>query len=321
MKYQETKFEDYINSCKNSNLHKECSDTLQLVKNPISNQNNLIFYGPSGIGKYTQALNFIKDFSKTGLKYERKINFSFQNKKTYLFKISDIHYEVDMELLGCNAKLLWNDFFNHIIDILSASQDHTGIILCKNFHKIHSELLDIFYSYMQTLSHKNINLIYILITEDIGFIPTNILNRCQVLPFKRPTKQSYKKITGKTLNKNYDISNIINIKNINSNILQLQTPNKIIVNKIINNITNYKELKFMKLREQIYEMFIYQLNVNYCIWDIINHFINNKKINNNNIHSIFNRMFIFFKYYNNNYRPIYHIEGFLYYLCTVIHGL
>ena len=23
MKYQETKFEDYINSCKNSNLHKE----------------------------------------------------------------------------------------------------------------------------------------------------------------------------------------------------------------------------------------------------------------------------------------------------------
>ena len=192
-------------------------DVLKLVSKPIDKQNNLIFYGPSGIGKYTQALNFIKQFSKTNLKYERKINFNFQNKKTYVFKISDIHYEVDMELLGCNAKLLWNDFY-HIIDILSASPDHTGIILCKNFHKIHSELLDIFYSYMQTLSHKNIKLIYILITEDIGFIPTNILNRCQIIPFKRPTKQSYKKITGKTLNKNYDISKIINIKNIKSNI-------------------------------------------------------------------------------------------------------
>lgn len=321
MKYLESKFEDYINSCKNINLHKDCQDVLKLVSKPIDKQNNLIFYGPSGIGKYTQALNFIKQFSKTNLKYERKINFNFQNKKTYVFKISDIHYEVDMELLGCNAKLLWNDFFYHIIDILSASPDHTGIILCKNFHKIHSELLDIFYSYMQTLSHKNIKLIYILITEDIGFIPTNILNRCQIIPFKRPTKQSYKKITGKTLNKNYDISKIINIKNIKSNIQQLQQPNKIIVNKIINSIVNYDELKFMTLREQIYEMFIYQLNINYCIWEIIKHFIETKQINNNNIKLVFDRMFIFFKYYNNNYRPIYHLEGFLYYLCKIIHGL
>ena len=150
---------------------------------------------------------------------------------------------------------------------------------------------------------------------------SNILNRCQIIPFKRPTKQSYKKITGKTLNRNCDISKIVNIKNIKSNIQQLQQPNQIIVNKIINNIINYNELKFMTLREQIYEMFIYQLNINYCILDIIKYFIKTKGINNNNIKLVFDRMFLFFKYYNNNYRPIYHLEGFLYYLCNIIHGL
>ena len=113
----------------------------------------------------------------------------------------------------------------------------------------------------------------------------------------------------------------MNIKNIKSNIQQLQQPNEIIVNKIINSIVNYKDLKFMTLREQIYEMFIYQLNINYCIWEIIKHFIETKEINNDNIKLIFDRMFLFFKYYNNNYRPIYHLEGFLYYLCKIIHGL
>ena len=40
---------------------------------------------------------------------------------------------------------------------LSARTNGTGIIVCKNFDHIHSELLEIFYSYMQTLlTHKNL---------------------------------------------------------------------------------------------------------------------------------------------------------------------
>ena len=64
-----------------------------------------------------------------------------------------------MALLGCNAKLLWNDIFNHIIDIISTSKHKKGIIVCKNFHEIHSELLEIFYSYMQTFHKDSIFLI------------------------------------------------------------------------------------------------------------------------------------------------------------------
>ena len=35
--------------------------------------------------------------------------------KIYTIKISDIHFEIDMELLGCNAKILWNDIFKSIL--------------------------------------------------------------------------------------------------------------------------------------------------------------------------------------------------------------
>ena len=49
-----------------------------------------------------------------------------------------------MDLLGCNARLLWNNIYKAILDILSSRTGHSGIIVCKNFHKIHNELLDIF---------------------------------------------------------------------------------------------------------------------------------------------------------------------------------
>ena len=80
----------------------------------------------------------------------------------------------------------------------------------QNFHKIHSELLDIFYSYLQTLTHKNIHLHYVFVTENISFIPDNILDRCKIITVKRPNKTAYKKSTGKLVDKTVDLSKIVN---------------------------------------------------------------------------------------------------------------
>ena len=139
---------------------------------------NLILYGPAGIGKYTQALMIIKNFSPSQLKYEKKMVLTY-NKLTYYFKISDIHYEIDMSLLGCNAKLLWHEIYNQIVDIISSRNKKNGIILCKYFHEIHTELLETFYSYMQLSYNQIVNIKFILITQDISFIPDNILNSCK----------------------------------------------------------------------------------------------------------------------------------------------
>jgi len=148
MKFLETHFENYINEVSKTNLHPKLEKCYSQFPNTLEKLGNLIYYGPSGVGKYSQMLYSIKKYSPTNLKYEKKISLMYE-KKQYYFKISDIHYEIDMSLLGCISRLLWHDIYQQIVDILSTKNNKTGIIVCKNFHCIHSELLENFYSYMQ----------------------------------------------------------------------------------------------------------------------------------------------------------------------------
>ena len=197
MKFYQTHFDEYLQSNKRENLHPKLDKLFKKLPNSCSQLGNMIFYGPSGTGKYTQMLKCIKRYSPSELKYEKKITVVF-NKQNFFFKISDIHYEIDMALLGCNAKLVWHEIHRQIIDIVSCKTDKTGIIVCKNFHEINSELLDIFYSYMQKNNQSIIdNIKYILISEQISFIPQNILNCCQCISVPRPTKILYNKILQK----------------------------------------------------------------------------------------------------------------------------
>tara|TARA_B100000795_G_C22790644_1_gene436756 strand:- start:832 stop:1782 length:951 start_codon:yes stop_codon:yes gene_type:complete len=312
IKYFETTFDEYVN--KKNSLHPYIDEQLQLLEN----NTNIIFSGPKGIGKYTQALKYIKKYSDTELKYERKINI-VNNKKEYIFKISDIHFEIDMEILGCNARILWNTIYYQIVDIISSRENKKGIILCKNFHHVHPELLDIFYSYMQTLYHKNIDIKYVFITEHVSFLPHNILNRCIVVPLKRPTKSLYNKCLKYKLTKKDNIKDIVNIKLFKTNNFEINSVFHNICDKIIKDITNYEELQFLLFRDHIYDMFIYQLNINECLWYIITHFINKQKINDDTLREILLSLYTFFKYFNNNYRPIYHVEKILFNICRQIH--
>ena len=210
MKYLETSFVDYINAVKKKNFHKNMVPFFESMTNNISELSNLIFYGPSGVGKYSQMLNFIKRYSPTELKYERKITYKYNNKYDYTFKVSDIHFEIDIELLGCNAKILFNNLYYHILDVCNTRQRINNIIVCKNFHKIHTELLENFYSYMQSIEHKNLNLIFIFLTEQVSFLPSIILKRTKIISFSKPTLSNYKKITK---NKELTDININNLKN------------------------------------------------------------------------------------------------------------
>ena len=324
MKFLETTFSEYVSSVKKNNLHKELLPIYKCFPDEMKDLSNLIFYGPPGTGKYTQALYSIEKYSSSGLKYERKINISVQKKQQYLFNISDIHFEIDMDLLGCNARIVWNDIYHHILDILATRSNPCGIIICKNFQNIHSELLDVFYSYMENLNHINIKLVYILITEQISFLHENILKSSKIIPVIRPKKTSYQKIMknkDNTFISNIDFKKIKNIKNIHSEIKQLSQPHEIMCKRIINQLNNYKDLNYMLLRENLYNLFIYQLDINECILFILFYYIQKNEINKENIFYIFQKLPPFLKYYNNNYRPIYHLESFILSLCKTIHGL
>ncbi len=319
MKNNNASFDDYIEKNDSVSLHPNLSKIYKRFPDSIHELKNMIFYGPKGVGKYTQVLSAIKKYSPSGLKYEKKISVTL-NKNIYIFKISDIHFEIDMSLLGCNTKLLWNELYNHVVDVILAKTDTTGIIVCKYFHETHAELLDSFYSYMQSASTGGVHLVFILITEAVSFIPDNIVNSCYVLDVSRPSRASYNRCLDKPLTKNVTLSEIVNMKHITHINEPLTSPHRITCDIIVKMIINIKEIKFMTLREHLYDIFIYDLDVNECTWYIIKKLITEGHLKHEHISNTLLRVYKFFRYYNNNYRPIYHLEGLVFYLINKIHG-
>jgi hypothetical protein len=320
MKFYESHFEEYASENNRVNLHPKLDKIYEKFPKSIQEFKNVIFYGPSGTGKYTQMLKSIKKYSISDLKYERKISVTY-NKQQYFFKVSDIHYEIDMSLLGCNSKMLWHEIYQQIVDIISAKPDKSGIIVCKYFHEIHSELLENFYSYMQQNTSIGVDIKFILMTEELSFIPDNILNCCEVINISRPPKTSYLKCRRSKLLTKFKPENISNIKTLHLYNEDLMLQYRIICNKIINNLVNINDLNFLKFRDILYDIFIYNLDISDCIWYILSVLVEQKHIKKEDMSTILIKTYCFFQYYNNNYRPIYHVENYFLNLAKIIHSL
>jgi hypothetical protein len=355
MKYYESHYEEYISSIEKYNLHPELMPIYDLLPKRINQLENLIIYGPPGVGKYSQILYVLKRYSPSELKYDKKITIT-TDKQEYIYKISDIHYEIDMSQLGCNSKLLWHEIFFQIVDIISVKQEKIGVILCKNFHLIHTELLEIFYSYMQQYNHSqsNIKIRFFIMTEHLSFLPTSIINACQVLRIKRPENKKYINVSNYITNersipylqyicdiknknpqpttkaqkiiKNIDVESLMNIKELRSFQL-IDSPDEIpkdvfniICDNIITEILNPKKITFTALRDTLYDILTYNLDMTECLWYILRYFIENKCLSEDNISDILIRTYSFLKYYNNNYRPIYHLESIIFYIINKIHN-
>lgn len=324
MKFYESTFDDYLQETKKVPFHNELSNFENSLPKDPKQMGNLILYGPCGTGKYTQALRYIQKYSKSHLKYENKMILN-SDKYNYSYKISDIHYEIDMGLLGCNAKLIWHELFSQIVDIISVSPNKMGIILCKNFHKIHTELLPLFYSYIQ--QYNNIllpfQIKYILISEHISFLPNNIIKSAYIVNIGRPVNSIYE-----YLKKPNEIDKI----NIN-NLKEVRTLSKIdnmdeiadeyfdiICDSIIAKMVNKKKMSLFDFRETLYDILVYNLDFTEVLWHILVHFINEGKLTNDSLNIITKDIYGQLKQYNNNYRPIYHLEIILLNIVNLIHG-
>ena len=63
MKFYETHYEDYLTKEAEIPLHPKLQSVYDSFPKNIKDFNNLIFYGPKGVGKYTQMLKSIKQYS------------------------------------------------------------------------------------------------------------------------------------------------------------------------------------------------------------------------------------------------------------------
>ena len=294
MKINEFHWENYIMKIKDKNYHPMLMEITENLPSNLSSFPNLLVYGPNQSGKYTQALNIINKYSNSNLKYEKKILIE-NAKDDYFIKMSDVHFEIDFNLLGCNGKQLWNCIYNQILEIVSSNPNQQYFILCKNFQNINIETLDIFYSYLQK-SFNNYKLIYILLSTTITFIPENILSCFVKIPVSLEELSSFKPIAAQTEQ----------IK-LNDIVLHL--------------ISLYKKkinINLKDVRNKLYNLLIFNHNISLFVEIMTEQLLINFQITIEKMDKILleNQKFLYF--FENNYRPIFHLESYFYALLGII---
>jgi hypothetical protein len=340
MNYLENTFHKYVESVEKNNIHPELENMINNYSDNIEEFSNTIFYGPSGVGKYSQILKLISKYSKSNLKYSKKLCIQTEKDTTLMIHMSDIHYEIDIELLGCNSKTIFHSIYQQIKDIICNSKknifsknNHSfngGIILCKNFHMIQNELLECFYTYMSS-NYEN-NIFFILHTEDIGFIPRQIIEISNVIRVSKPCKKNYEHIEKdiNKLEKNKEIikiikNNKIGKKKIKEEFLNLKnfqsTCNINVYNVFIEryiNIINDNVNNVQEIRDLIYNILTFNIHTIKFIYNLLNKLEEKQIIKMNE--DILIILFDLFSFYEKHYRPVFHLEKFLVKLLIIING-
>jgi hypothetical protein len=84
-------------------------------------------------------------------------------------------------------------------------------------------------------------------------------------------------------------------------------------------LLNPQSMAFAEFRDHLYDILVYNLEITDCIWYILHYLIQNDHLKHTNMRACMEKVHIFLKQYNNNYRPIYHLESIFFYFITEIH--
>lgn len=234
---------------------------------------SLIVYGNNNIANYCYILKILKEKSKTNLKYSRRIAINY-NSDDILFNISDIHVEVDFDLLGVGEYNIFLQLFNQVKDNIAPNKPEFYIV-CINFQNIKSELMSIFYSFF-ALKVK-----FIFSTTKLSFICNNVLKRSLI-----------KKVKGTF--KNDHMSFESNVGKLASFIINEKPTNSLFI-----------------MRELLYKLLILNLDIHDCFERLFVILIDNGYLTFATINHAIKEYTQFILKYNNNYRPIYHIESYI----------
>lgn len=109
-------------------------------------------------------------------------------------------------------------------------------------------------------------------------------------------------------------------------IAKLDSPPKDVFNIVCDNIIakmlEHEHIDILSFRDNLYDILLYGLDVTECLWYIIYYFVENNILLDETgdvISEIMDKTDAFLKFYNNNYRPIYHLESMFIYLITKIY--
>lgn len=306
--YQEHTFDECIDSWVPIHSPKVVSDMIAGITS------NMVVYGPPGVGKYTLVLHALQTLSPSKLKYSKKLYVEF-DKSQYVIAMSDIHYEIDMELLMYNSNSLWHELYQHIVDLVPISTSATcpKIIVCKKFHEINNELLDNFHIYMQDPSIR-----FVLITNSLGFIPDNIRLSTKTVNVPRPTKTKYSQV--------FASNNTPYTKPLRTPVMNIKSPKTpehhvFLCNNIVSMITDISKFSYIAIRNAVYELLVFNMDIPECLWYVLWKLCVESKILPEQLPNVLTETCRVMTLYNNNYHNIYHLEYYVCYLIMVVHQL
>ena len=221
------------------------------------------------------------------------------DKTTYSLRISDVHFEIDMETLGCHSRALWSTIHSQVVDAVRAKTPPTGFIMCRNFHKTHKELLEVFYYYMATPEIR-----LILISEHIGFLPRRIINRCFRIPLACPPASRVRAggICSEAVGRN--------MKGATATRIALSQRHEPLRDALVTMILSGKSVDYALLRSRFYDILIQQHHMSAVVWCVVKSLIQSGRVSDDSLPELFDVVSRFYRLYNNNYRPIYHLECF-----------
>lgn len=273
----------------------------------LDTPHNLIIYGRKSIGKYYLAMDMVRKFSPLDLQYEKMMPISY-NKKTYTIRISDVHFEIDMQMLGTNSRLIWQSIFTAVLDIAQAAmtKSRTRFIMLKNFQDVSSEMYDLLLCYIDDRITKPANIYYIVITESISLLHNEMLDKFAIVQVPVPSEAALLRMNGDEVGLWKRPSAKISYNEYEVRIFQ----------NLMQCIDGFTASRCVDLRNGIYDVLIYNLSPLNIIFRIMRHMM----IGNDacRIAEVFFRLNDMMIEYNNNYRPIIHLERFVIYFVDVL---
>lgn len=268
----------FVDSCNTNYINEKILD---LVPNKSQ---NLLFYGSKESKLYFYAIKYIQTLSPSSLSYEKKMTVTFNNDE-YIYRISDVHIEVNFEFLGCIAKNLWAAIY-HNISQLAGNREF--IILCRNFCSVNNELIDNFYTYMNQCKST---IKFIFLVNNISCLPKELVDSCNIIPLKRI---SISKLKVETIQTNH-------------------------VDTIHSFIQNKKSFNVKTIRGILYDILIYQIDIYEFFYNLLKKINTTTNIPNEKMFKLLNEINNILKLFNNNYRSIYHLENMILSIITILY--
>lgn len=243
---------------------------------------HIISYHYHSLQNYADTLRKLQEMSPTNLKYCRKTFLKYNN-NDHSFMTSDVHIEIDFELIGVIEYGLFFEFFKHIEENMILNKKHIYVV-CLHFEKITTDLLEVFFHFLD-----NSFIHFIFLTTHISFLPQCLLKKSILKRFKTLDKSIY--------NKSY------------------KTRVDVLVESLVNErLDANTSLSLFAWRETIYSLLVWNDSIHNAFSYLIFELIRCEYINESHMDDLFAKYYEIIHMYNNNYRSIYHLEHFIVYL-------